>query len=674
MIRKTTFTRATVLALSFLILAQPALAAETSPVAKANIITAAEAGEESEKAEEADTQVNESALEVSDNQAAEDASENNINPAEELDHEEQSIETEQSDAAATAGSEENSADSSTDDQEYEEAGISDTDTESEDKEGIEDTELEADALSTSEVTAEELIEDTAEELQASKEDLLNISWTFQREGLYFSWNNIGNTYKVEIYKNGSFQYSVGQTDYDFYFGDEEGWKNGDKLGIKVTAYAGNNHQVINAIRTPDVLYCAAPESFSVTNGIKGITLSWKSVKGAEGYRIYYCPKGGNWKKLTDVKGTAFTWAGAKLNQRYSFSVRCIDSNGKIASCDAAAKAITYLLSPEFTSIVGDKDKITLKWNRIDGISKYRIYYCPKGGSWKRLTETADNTAVLKNPMEGKRYYFTVRNVDQNGNLMDALPAASYLYTKAPKITLFKNYKGYVELKWSKVSGATSYVGYLCKEGGKWERLGVTKKTSNTITGMENGCKYYFTVRAISDDGKFIMSPSSNCKSFTYCCVGEKRGKYKDCSSAFTQLNDFRTKKSVWEWNPDNKTKTYYNTNSSNTLKKLKWSKKLEKAAKIRAEELVVDFNGFHVRPHYEMFYTAAPAGTQYVAECISRNRRDVTAAMKQFYEEAEKYDGQGHRRALLMNNINAVGIACYEFEGTKYWVISLGIE
>ena len=384
MIRKTTFTRATVLALSFLILAQPALAAETSPVAKANIITAAEAGEESEKAEEADTQVNESALEVSDNQAAEDASENNINPAEELDHEEQSIETEQSDAAATAGSEENSADSSTDDQEYEEAGISDT-------EDIEDTELEADALSTSEVTAEELIEDTAEELQASKEDLLNISWTFQREGLYFSWNNIGNTYKVEIYKNGSFQYSVGQTDYDFYFGDEEGWKNGDKLGIKVTAYAGNNQQVINAIRTPDVLYCAAPESFSLTNGIKGITLSWKSVKGAEGYRIYYCPKGGNWKKLTDVKGTAFTWAGAKLNQRYSFSVRCIDSNGKIASSDTAAKAITYLLSPEFTSIVGDKDKITLKWNRIDEISKYRIYYCPKGGSWKRLTETADKT-------------------------------------------------------------------------------------------------------------------------------------------------------------------------------------------------------------------------------------------------------------------------------------------
>ena len=48
--------------------------------------------------------------------------------------------------------------------------------------------------------------------------------------------------------------------------------------------------------------------------------------------------------------------------------------------------------------------------------------------------------------------------------------------------------------------------------------------------------------------------------------------------------------------------------------------------------------------------------------------------MKSFFEENEKYDGQDHRRLLLEKDINAVGIACFAYEGKKYWVISLGAE
>ena len=674
--KRTSFKRAIVLAISLLMLAQPVLAAETVVPVRVNAATAEEAMDETVEDRAASTETEESNGTERQTQEEEEVfgTDTGITDKTEQQNQlEQSVESEPAETADTAESADENIDLSAKDQVQEAAEAGDTNSGVVDSGAIGNTGQEADSLSTTAVTAEEVAEEALDELQVSKEDLLNITWYIQSEGLYFTWNDIGDFYKIDIFVNGNKQFTIEQPDYDCFLEDKD-WCKGDRIAIKVTAYLSYNNSVFDVRKTPDILYCAQPCGFNVTNGFKGISFSWNSVRGAEGYRIYYCPKGGSWKKLKDVKGTSYTWTGAKMNQRYSFSVGCIDSSGKSSSYSSYSKAITYRLSPEFSSIVGDKGKITVKWNKIDGIKKYRVYYCPKGGTWKRLTETSDNSAVLNNPTEGKRYYFTVRNVDQNGNLMEALPAVSYLYTKAPKIDTSKNYLGYMRFTWTAVKGASSYVAYLRKEGGNWQRYGIYRQNAAKIFNLEDNCKYYFTVRAVTDDGKFIMSPSSNCKSFTYHFEGETKGSFKNCSSAFTQLNDFRTGKGVWVWNSDNKTKTYYNTKASNTLRKLKWSKKLEQAAKTRAKELVIKFDGFHLRPNYAPFYTAAPEGTTYIAECTARNNKDITATMKSFFEENEKYDGQDHRRLLLEKDINAVGIACFAYEGKKYWVISLGAE
>ena len=674
--RRIPFKNAIVFAISLLMLAQPVLAAETAVPIRVNTVAVDEALEEAAEDKTAGTEAEESYGTEQETQEEVEVSgtdTGSTDKAEQHDQPEQSAEGEPAESAETAASADEMKDLSAMDQVQEAAEAGDTNSDVTDSGAIGYTGQEADSLSTTAVTTEEVTEEALDELQASEKDILNITWYIQSEGLYFTWNAVGDSYKIEIFVNGKKQFTIDQAANDYFF-DDIVWSNGDRIAIKVTAYNAYNDSVMDVRKTPDILYCAQPTGFNVTNGFKGITFDWNSVKGAEGYRIYYCPKGGSWKKLKDVKGTSYTWTGAKMNQRYSFSVGCIDSSGKSSSYASFSKAITYRVSPEFSSIVGDKGTITMKWNKIDGVKKYRVYYCPKGGSWKRLTETSGNSALLNNPVQGKRYYFTVRGLDQNGTLMDALPAVSYLYTKAPKIDSSKNYLGYMRFTWTAVKGASSYVAYLRKEGGNWQRYSIYRQNAAKIFNLEDNCKYYFTVRAVTDDGKFIMSPSSNCKSFTYHIEGEIKGSFKDCSSAFTQLNRFRTGKGVWVWNSDNKTRTYYNTKASNTLSKLKWSKKLEQAAKTRAKELTIRFDGFHLRPNFAPFYTAAPAGTSYISECTARNSKDVTETMKAFFEENDEYDGQVHRRSLLEKDINAVGIACFAYEGKKYWVISLGVE
>ncbi len=147
---------------------------------------------------------------------------------------------------------------------------------------------------------------------------------------------------------------------------------------------------------------------------------------------------------------------------------------------------------------------------------------------------------------------------------------------------------------------------------------------------------------------------------------KESGKYVNASKAYTCTNKFRTSKKVWQWNKGNKKKTYFNTKKSNTLKPLKKSAKLEKIAKTRAKEISKKFS--HTRPNGKSWSSLHPKN-RYCSENIAMNHDDDgSLAVEMWKESKEKYGNQGHRRAMLNKKFNSIGIACYEVNGTQYWV------
>lgn len=61
-----------------------------------------------------------------------------------------------------------------------------------------------------------------------------------------------------------------------------------------------------------------------------------------------------------------------------------------------------------------------------------------------------------------------------------------------------------------------------------------------------------------------------------------------------------------------------------------------------------------------------------MAAMLSLQRRTSAKQVTEDWKETQyKYDGQGHRRNMLSVYFNSVGIACYMYEGVKYWVQDL---
>lgn len=148
------------------------------------------------------------------------------------------------------------------------------------------------------------------------------------------------------------------------------------------------------------------------------------------------------------------------------------------------------------------------------------------------------------------------------------------------------------------------------------------------------------------------------------------GEYLDVSDAYAYLNSFRTEEGVWQWNPDDLTKTYFNTNDTIWLKPMERDVELENAAKVRAMELVEVYD--HIRPDGTYFYTLLPDDLIAMGENIAMGlftAEGVTEAWKETYEP---YDWQGHRRNMLYAQFNRVGIAAYRLNGITYWVQDFG--
>lgn len=133
------------------------------------------------------------------------------------------------------------------------------------------------------------------------------------------------------------------------------------------------------------------------------------------------------------------------------------------------------------------------------------------------------------------------------------------------------------------------------------------------------------------------------------------------------INSFRGSSSAWSWDSSNTQKVYFNSSAAQT--NLYYDAGLERVAMQRAIEISVDFS--HTRPNGSSCFSAYnELGVDYSAagENIAYGYESAAAANKAWREDDEDYSGQGHRRNMLGESFNAVGIACVLVDGTYYWV------
>ncbi|MCR5214086.1 MAG: hypothetical protein K6E10_06695 [Eubacterium sp.] len=139
----------------------------------------------------------------------------------------------------------------------------------------------------------------------------------------------------------------------------------------------------------------------------------------------------------------------------------------------------------------------------------------------------------------------------------------------------------------------------------------------------------------------------------------------EARSMLNMVNNFRTGSDAWYWDVDGN-KVY-----CPGLSKLTYDYHLEKAAMERAKELMLRYS--HTRPDGSSFSTAADESLYiYMGENIAYGYSSAENVYMAWREDEEDYSGQGHRRNMLSSDYNAIGIACFECCGRKFWVQEFG--
>ena len=290
-------------------------------------------------------------------------------------------------------------------------------------------------------------------------------------------------------------------------------------GTVAETYAKKNGLIFvepgNNISTPSVS--------SLTNTTGGIKLAWKKVDGAYGYRIYQKTSNG-WKRIKDTTATSFTDSAVSANQTKTYTIRCIDKNGKtISGYNSKGWSKKYTpVAPTISKLENTTGGTKLSWNKIAGVYGYRLYQKTSNG-WKRIKDTTATRYTDSAVSANQTKTYTIRCIDKKGKTVSGFYSKGWSkkYTPvAPTISKLENTSSGIKLSWNKITGVYGYRLYQKTSNG-WKRIKDTTATSFTDSAVSANQTKTYTIRCIDKNGKTVGGYNSKGWSKKYTAATPK---------------------------------------------------------------------------------------------------------------------------------------------------------
>ncbi len=309
-------------------------------------------------------------------------------------------------------------------------------------------------------------------------------------------NNVGWTYITATVDSSSFNYSSSSSAAKV-----------DSAG-NVTV-AGGGTVIITAatkkgsLSVSDTLTSTAPSLTpsitSITAGSGKVDLSWSSVSGAANYAVYYIANG-KWYNAGTTTALKMTVSGLTGGTRYGFAVKAYLNGAwtSVSSSDIVYATPTAAVEkPKITKAEGQDGQVALNWTSVNGATNYAVYTY-LNGTWSVAGYRTATGMYVRNLANGTKYGFAVKayvngtwSSVSSSDIVYATPVSA---AAKPVITKAQGQNGRVALNWTAVNGATNYAVYTYLNG-KWSVAGYRTATGMYVTGLTNGTKYGFAVKA-----------------------------------------------------------------------------------------------------------------------------------------------------------------------------------
>ena len=274
---------------------------------------------------------------------------------------------------------------------------------------------------------------------------------------------------------------------------------GIKYYYAVAVYSGSRTED----KCPEVgaMYLAEPAVTGASNITSGVQVKWSQVTGATGYIVYRKGAGKGWARIADIKEGStvnYTDTTAASGTTYTYTVRAY--NKDTMSDWNSTKSLMRISDTTLTGASNITSGVQVKWSQVTGATGYIVYRKGAGKGWARIADIKSGSTVSytdTTAASGTTYTYTVRAY--NGNTMgDWHSAKSLMRISDTTLTGASNITSGVQVKWSRVTGATGYIVYRKSASGSWGRIADIKSGSTvsyTDTTAASGTTYTYTVRA-----------------------------------------------------------------------------------------------------------------------------------------------------------------------------------
>lgn len=247
-----------------------------------------------------------------------------------------------------------------------------------------------------------------------------------------------------------------------------------------------------------------------------VELTWKSVKGAEGYRVYRKVPGGTFKAIANVEGqsaVAYKDTSAVTGVTYLYTVRAIYTlAGKTNLGSYVKSGIQGKAVPQQTVLTKAQswgyNALKVSWEKVNGADGYRVYRIDLStGKYKYVTQVANGSTtsyVNSGLTSGETYTYKVRayrTVD--GEKVFGAYSSAVKGKPVPKQVVISSVKKAsstsVKITWNKINGATGYRIYRTDpKTGKYQyvtQIGSGSTTTYTEKGLAKNTSYQYKIRA-----------------------------------------------------------------------------------------------------------------------------------------------------------------------------------
>lgn len=204
---------------------------------------------------------------------------------------------------------------------------------------------------------------------------------------------------------------------------------------------------------------------------------------------------------------------------YPVDITLEDDLGNKTS-NPGAHIVEVIEDERYTKVYGvvatpGNEQVTLTWRETPNASSYLVEYGIESGNYFESIDTEEpiTNTVIKELINGRKYFFVVTALDEDGYPMTGQSEEVSATPFAPEPVLNLSAEaGDTEayLKWQKYENASKYYVYIGIESGKYTAGFMTADATNNATAYNliNGQRYYFAVIALDENEK-VMSSLSN---------------------------------------------------------------------------------------------------------------------------------------------------------------------